>query len=116
MGKSLFRAPIDLKKHTCLIYAEGVFGLGARKKWPMRAKTADGILRYANYKVVGIVDSASGERQAGDVLPAYLGNTTNFPLQFLKISRKPKLKSSLSAQRPKAGSCQKSTRTILPGL
>ena len=92
MGKSLFRAPIDLKKHTCLIYAEGVFGLGARKKWPMRAKTADGILRYANYKVVGIVDSASGERQAGDVLPAYLGNTTNFSAPIFKNIKEAKVK------------------------
>ena len=73
MAKSLFKAPIDLKKYSCLIYAEGVFGLRARKKWPMRAKTADGILRYAGYNVAGIVDSSSGEARAGDVLPAYLG-------------------------------------------
>jgi len=84
MAKSLFKAPIDLKKYSCLIYAEGVFGLGARKRWPMRAKTADGILRYAKYKVAGIIDSASRERQAGDVLPIYLGNTTNFSTPIFK--------------------------------
>ena len=33
--KALFKAPIDLKRHTSLIYAEGVFGLGARRKRPM---------------------------------------------------------------------------------
>jgi uncharacterized NAD-dependent epimerase/dehydratase family protein len=78
MAKSLFKAPIDLSKHTSLIYAEGVFGLSARKKWPMRAKTADGILRYAKYKVAGIIDSGSDERQAGDVLSTYLADTKNF--------------------------------------
>ena len=82
MVKSLFTAPIDLKRHTAIIYAEGVFGLQARKKWPMRAKTADGILRYAQYKVAGIVDSTSGEKQAGDVLPVYLDNTKNFTISI----------------------------------
>lgn len=72
MTKSLFKAPIDLKKHSSLLYAEGVFGLGARKKYSMRPKTADGILRYAEYAIVGVVDSGSYEKTAGEVLPVYL--------------------------------------------
>jgi S-DNA-T family DNA segregation ATPase FtsK/SpoIIIE len=62
MKNSIFKAPIDLKKHVSLIYAEGVFGLEARKKHPMRAKTADGILRYANSKIPGVIDSTASTR------------------------------------------------------
>lgn len=72
MANYMFKGPIDLAQHTSLIYAEGVFGLVARKKHPMRAKTADGILRYAKYKIVGVVDSRSREKTAGEVLPSYL--------------------------------------------
>lgn len=84
MIKSLFKAPIDLRKHSCLIYAEGVFGLEARKKYPMRAKTADGVLRYAEYKINGIVDSVSKERDAGEVLPAYLSDSQNSAVPIFK--------------------------------
>lgn len=76
MTKSLFTAPIDLRKYSSLIYAEKVFGLDARKKLPMRAKTADGILRYADYKIVGVVDSSSRERTAGEVLSIYLSGVS----------------------------------------
>ena len=82
--KSLFDAPIDLKNHTCLIYAEGAFGLRARKKWPMRAKTADGLLRYAKYAIAGVIDSSSKETRAGDVLPAYLADVENFSIPIFK--------------------------------
>ena len=53
----LFSSPIDLHKHTSLIYGEGVFSSEARVKFPMRAKTADGILRYATYPIAGVIDS-----------------------------------------------------------
>lgn len=99
MAKTLFQAPIDLTKHTSLIYAEGVFGLGARKKLPMRAKTADGILRYADYKIVGVVDSSvalrrggGGEVVAGDIIPTYLNDTTrsSTPIFYNLKDAKPK--------------------------
>jgi uncharacterized NAD-dependent epimerase/dehydratase family protein len=92
MVKSLFKAPIDLGRHTSLIYAEGVFGLEARKKFPMRAKTADGVLRYAGHKIAGIVDSASAEKRAGDVLSAYLAGTKNFSAPIFKTVQDAKVK------------------------
>ncbi len=72
MAKSLFKAAIDLRRHTSLVYAEGVFSLGARKKLPMRTKTADGVLRYAPYKIAGVVDSGAGGVVVSDILPVYL--------------------------------------------
>ena len=102
MVNSIFKAPIDLRKHTSLIYAEGVFGLGARKKFPMRAKTADGILRYANYKIAGVVDleaytplsllrrGEGGEVKAGDILPAYLTGSKNFNAPIFQSIREAK--------------------------
>lgn len=98
MANRLFQASIDLKKHSSVIYAEGVFGLDARKKLPMRAKTADGVLRYAEYKIAGVIDSTvkiptplspfvsprrkpedRGEfgSKASDILPIYLRNSKN---------------------------------------
>ncbi|MBI2462668.1 MAG: DUF1611 domain-containing protein [Candidatus Spechtbacteria bacterium] len=80
---SPINAPINLAEHVSLIYAEGVFGLNARKKFPMRAKTADGILRYAEYPIAGIVDSTSyvGYRiphiRVYDVLGGYLDDSKN---------------------------------------
>lgn len=52
--------------------------MDARKKWSMRAKTADGILRYAPYEITGVADSTSKEKQAGEVLPNYLAECKNF--------------------------------------
>ncbi len=90
MVNSIFKAPIDLNKHISLIYVEGVFSLGARKKFPMRAKTADGILRYAGYKIAGVIDSEAdtplsfirrgegGEVVAGGIISPYLANSKNF--------------------------------------
>ncbi len=69
------KAPINLHDHTSLIYAEGVFGKDSREKFPMRAKTADGILRYATYPIHGIVDSKAKENLAQDVLGVYLTNS-----------------------------------------
>lgn len=70
-------APINLKEHTSLIYAEGVFGLDTRKKFPMRAKTADGILRYAQYPISGVIDSATHATTAKEVLGRYLDDSKN---------------------------------------
>jgi len=84
MAEALVEALIDLKKHSSLIYAEGVFGLEARKKFPMRSKTADGVLRYANYKITGVIDSTSREHRVGDVLPVYLAGTKNFSVPIFK--------------------------------
>lgn len=78
MTRSIFAAPIDLHKHSSLIYAEGVFGFETRKKFPMRAKTADGVLRYASYNISGVVDSTSRESIAGEVLKSYLKGVKNF--------------------------------------
>ncbi len=75
MAEAILKAPIDLNKHTCLIYAEGVFGLEVRKNLPMRAKTADGILRYAEYKITGVIDSSCSEKTTGEVLSVYLLGT-----------------------------------------
>jgi len=95
MASIVFRAPIELKKHSSLIYAEGVFGLQARKKLPMRAKTADGILRYAEYKISGVIDSTAesplsfrrrgvGGEVVGDFLPTYLRDSTRRDVPIFK--------------------------------
>lgn len=72
-------APIRLAEHTSLIYVEGVFGKKGRARFPLRAKTADGILRYATYPIAGIVDSqkSAQEHTAQDVLGQYLAGTQN---------------------------------------
>lgn len=59
---------INLQDKKVLIYAEGAFGLEARKKYSVRAKTADGVLRWAEYKIAGVVDSTSNEKTVHDVL------------------------------------------------
>jgi uncharacterized NAD-dependent epimerase/dehydratase family protein len=90
MPQSIFSAPIDLKKHSSLIYAEGAFGLGARKKHPMRAKTADGILRYAEYDILGIIESTSKEKTAGEVLPVYLFGHKNYAIPIFSSLKEAK--------------------------
>lgn len=59
---------INLKDKKVLIYAEGAFGLEARKKYSVRAKTADGVLRWADYEITGVVDSTSDESNVGEIL------------------------------------------------
>ena len=76
----LFPSKIDLQKHASLIYGEGVFGRKSREKFPMRAKTADGILRYASYPLAGLIDSAAEEKRAGEVLERYLKENHSFDL------------------------------------
>lgn len=68
---ALFSPPIDLNKHTSLIYGEGVFSKEARTRLPMRAKTADGILRYATYPIAGVIDSgvSKDEKREVEVFP-----------------------------------------------
>lgn len=59
---------INLQSKKVLIYAEGAFGLEARKKYSVRAKTADGVLRWADYEIAGVIDSTSNEQTVYDVL------------------------------------------------
>lgn len=75
-----FSPKIDLQKHISLIYGEGVFGQASRAKLPMRAKTADGILRYASYPIVGLIDGIANEKTAGEVLGQYLKGSRSFDL------------------------------------
>lgn len=59
---------INLQDKKVLIYADGAFGLKARQKFPFRAKTADGVLRWAEYEIAGVVDSTSNEKNVSEVL------------------------------------------------
>jgi len=59
---------IDLKDKKVLIYADGAFGLEARRKYSVRAKTADGVLRWADYEIAGVIDSSSDEKNVWEVL------------------------------------------------
>ena len=86
-GNMPVKSPINLKEFFPLIYVEGVFGKEARKKFPMRAKTADGILRYAKYPILGVVDSKCTEKTVGEVLGNYVRGSSheNLPIfQSLK--------------------------------
>lgn len=83
----IFAAPIDLKKRKALVYAEGIFGLDARRKQPMRPKTADGILRYAEYKIAGVIDATSREKTAGEVLKTYLSECKTFSAPIFRNIR-----------------------------
>ena len=68
-GNALVNEHIDLKNKKILIYTGDSFGLNARKIMPSRPKTADGILRYAKYNIVGLVDSACSEKDVNQILP-----------------------------------------------
>lgn len=59
---------LNLTHRRVLIFAEGCFGGAGRKKFPFRAKTADGVLRYAPYPIVGVLDSQATEASVGEVL------------------------------------------------
>lgn len=69
-GNALNKQYIDLfkKNRSVLIYAEGAFGLKSREKLSARAKTADGVLRYAKYKISGVIDSQCREKEVSEVL------------------------------------------------
>ena len=69
-GNALNKQYIDLfnKNRSVLIYAEGAFGLKSREKLSARAKTADGVLRYAKYKISGVIDSLCREKEVSEVL------------------------------------------------
>lgn len=62
--------PIDLfsKNKSILIYAQGAFSLKAREKLPFRAKTADGILRYAQYQIKGVIDSECKKKWVDQII------------------------------------------------
>ena len=80
-----YNSLIDLfdKNRSVLIYTEGAFGLEARKKMAFRAKTADGILRYAKYNIAGVIDSKCQEKKVSEVLGkkfSALGSQKDFPI------------------------------------
>ena len=56
-------------KSRILIYAEGSFGKNSRKTFAVRAKTADGLLRFSKYKILGVIDSTAKESFVSEVLP-----------------------------------------------
>lgn len=60
---------LNLKGKKVLIYAEGFFSKRERKEKAFTAKTADGVLYYAPYPIVGVVDSTAKEKRVGEVLP-----------------------------------------------
>jgi len=51
-----------------LIYADGSFGKNSRRKYAVRAKTADGLIRFSDYEILGVIDSTSKEKQVSEVL------------------------------------------------
>lgn len=87
--KACFSAPFSLKSHRSLLYCEGVFSKKARATNPLRPKTADGILRYAEYPIVGIIDSTrrTGEKIAQDILDNYVAGTKNASVPVFKTLR-----------------------------
>ncbi|MCF7907153.1 DUF1611 domain-containing protein [Patescibacteria group bacterium] len=68
-GHALDNQSFNLKNKKVLIYTGDTFGLEARKKLPSRPKTADGILRYAQYNIVGLVDSHCSKKFTNQILP-----------------------------------------------
>jgi len=67
-SNALVNEHIDLKNKKILIYTGDSFGLNARKTMPSRPKTADGILRYAKYDIVGVVDSSCEKTYVSGIL------------------------------------------------
>ena len=67
-SNALVNKHIDLKNKKILIYTGDSFGLNARKTMPSRPKTADGILRYAKYDIVGIVDSSCEKTYVSEIV------------------------------------------------
>lgn len=67
-GNALINKHIDLKDKKILIYTGDSFGLEARKTMPSRPKTADGILRYAKYDIVGLIDNSCEKTDISEIL------------------------------------------------
>lgn len=55
-------------QNKVLIYADNAFSLESRKQFPLRAKVADGYIRYAHTAVVGVVDTTTHEQNVGQIL------------------------------------------------
>ena len=55
-------------KSRILIYAEGSFWKNSRKIYSVRAKTTDGLLRFSNYDILGVIDSSAKENNVTEVL------------------------------------------------
>ena len=54
--------------NSVLVYADGAFSNKAREKYPLRAKTADGYIRYATTRILGVIDASSDEGNVSEVL------------------------------------------------
>ncbi len=67
-SNALINKHIDLRNKKILIYTGDSFGLNARKTMPSRPKTADGILRYAKYNIVGLVDGYCKKIYVSEIL------------------------------------------------
>ncbi|OQX71548.1 hypothetical protein B6D52_00970 [Candidatus Parcubacteria bacterium 4484_255] len=85
-SNALINKHIDLKNKKILIYTGNSFGLNARRIMPSRPKTADGILRYAKYNIVGLVDSTCSEKNVSQVLPDL--NPPNSPCDLKQAGKK----------------------------
>jgi uncharacterized NAD-dependent epimerase/dehydratase family protein len=59
----------NTKLKNIVIYAPDAFGLESRKQYPMRAKTADGVIRYSNDNILAVIDPSSAEKMVPQVLP-----------------------------------------------
>jgi len=53
---------------SVLVYAEDAFSLKSREQFSLRAKTADGYIRYAETNICGVIDSSAKEKTVRDVL------------------------------------------------
>ncbi len=57
-----------IETHSVLIYADQAFSRKCREQYPLRAKTADGYLRYAKTHIVGVIDSSATEQNVEEIL------------------------------------------------
>jgi len=86
-GNALINEHIDLRNKKILIYTGNSFGLDSRKIMSSRPKTADGILRYAKYNIVGLVDGSCKKKYACDIL-----NDVNKKIPIFKTIKEAKAK------------------------
>jgi uncharacterized NAD-dependent epimerase/dehydratase family protein len=54
--------------NTVIVYAPEAFSLEMRRSYPLRAKTADGYIRYANTHIIGVVDPTTQEENVSEIL------------------------------------------------
>ena len=51
-------------KSKIVIYAPEAFASKSRKKYPLRAKTADGVIRFSDYEILGVYDFTAYEGES----------------------------------------------------